>query len=110
MLTRYAIFEGHLVPGAEDGFRREVTERLVPMWRQFPGQTALRITFGLERDEGAPEYPLILAITYPDRPTMEAALEHPIRLESRAATHEVIAGRFEGRIHHHVTEMLDFPA
>ena len=41
---------------------------------------------------------------------MEAALEHPIRLSSRAATQAAIAGRFEGKIHHHVTEMLDFPA
>lgn len=110
MLTRYAIFEGRLIPGTESDFRRAVTERLVPMWRQFPGQTGLRITFGLERDDGAPEYPLILAITYPDRPTMEAALQHPIRLDSRAATQEETAGRFQGRIHHHVTEMLDFPA
>lgn len=110
MLTRYAIFEGHLLDGQEDAFRAAVINDLVPMWRQFPGQTALRITFGLERDEGAPEYPLILAITYPDRPTMEAALEHPIRLSSRAATQAAIAGRFEGKIHHHVTEMLDFPA
>ena len=74
------------------------------------GQTGLRITFGLERDEGAPEYPLILAITYPDRATMLAALDHPVRLESRAATRAATAGRFEGRIHHHVTKMLDFPA
>lgn len=110
MLTRYAIFEGRLVPGTEQDFRRAVIDRLVPMWRQFPRQTGLRITFGLERDEGAPEYPLILAITYPDRPTMEKALEHPIRLSSRAATQAAIAGRFEGKIHHHVTEMLDFPA
>ena len=28
----------------------------------------------------------------------------------RAATQEETAGRFEGRIHHPVTEMLDFPA
>ena len=110
MLTRYAIFEGRLVPGTEQDFRRAVIDRLVPMWRQFPGQTGLRITFGLERDEGAPEYPLILAITYPDRATMLAAMDHSVRLESRAATQAAIAGRFEGRIHHHVTEMLDFPA
>ena len=41
---------------------------------------------------------------------MLAALDHPVRLESRAATRAATAGRFEGRIHHHVTEMLDFPA
>lgn len=110
MLTRYAIFEGQLLAGQEQAFREAVIEELVPMWRQFPGQTELRITFGMERDEGAPEYPLILAITYPDRETMEAALEHPIRLSSREATQAAIAGRFEGKIHHHVTYMLDFPA
>ena len=49
-------------------------------------------------------------IVFVEEYSMEAALEHPIRLSSRAATQAAIAGRFDGKIHHHVTEMLDFPA
>ena len=110
MITRFALFEGKVKDGQTEAFRKAVIERILPKWRQFPHATDVRISFAEQRDEGAPEYPMILAITYPDRPTMEAALEHPIRLSSRAATQAAIAGRFEGKIHHHVTEMLDFPA
>jgi len=35
----------------------------------------VRVMFSDDRDEGAPEYPLVLAISYPDAPTMAAALE-----------------------------------
>ena len=67
MITRYALFEGSVKPGMRDAFRAAVSERLVPLWKQFPGAQEVRVMFGEERDEGAPEFPLILAISYPDR-------------------------------------------
>ena len=40
---------------------------------------------------------------------MAKALEAPVRFQSKEVTGEVVAQHFDGRIHHHVTEMHDFP-
>ena len=103
MITRYALFEGSVRPGGTEDFRAAVQDRLVPLWRQFPGNSDVRVMFGEERDAGAPEFPLILGITYPDRATMETALTSDARNRSREVTQEIVAEFFEGRIHHHVT-------
>lgn len=108
MITRFALFEGTVKPGQTQAFRTAVLDRLVPLWTQFTGNTDVRVMFSEERDEGAPEYPLILAITYPDRAAMEAALACPARFKSKEVTGEIVAEYFEGRIHHHVTELNTF--
>ena len=105
MITRFALFEGNVAPENLEAFREAVRVRLVPLWTQFPGNTDVRVMFGEERDEGAPEFPLILAITYPDRAAMEAALDSPFRAQSREVTGEIVARYFDGRIHHHVTQL-----
>ena len=105
MITRFALFEGNVAPENVEAFREAVRARLVPLWTQFPGNTDVRVMFGEERDEGAPEFPLILAITYPDRATMEAALDSPFRAQSREVTGDIVARYFDGRIHHHVTQL-----
>ncbi|MCB1451218.1 MAG: hypothetical protein KDJ67_14055 [Nitratireductor sp.] len=109
MITRYAMFEGSVKPGKTEAFRAAVEERLVPLWKQFAGAREVRVMFGEERDEGAPEFPLILAISYPDRAAMELALASPARAKSREVTGEIVAELFDGRIHHHVTLAHDFP-
>ncbi len=110
MITRFALFEGSIKPGQTAAFRAAVTARLVPLWRQFPGNSAVRVMFGEERDEGAPEFPLILAISYPDRAAMESALYSPFRSQSREVTGQIVAEHFDGRIHHHVTEANEYRA
>ncbi len=110
MITRFALFEGSVKPGQIDAFRAAVKERLVPLWTQFPGNVDVRVMFSDDRDEGAPEFPLILAITYPDTAVMEAALEAPARFQSKEVTGEIVAEYFEGRIHHHVTQLNTYPA
>ncbi len=105
MITRFALFEGSVKPGQTKEFRNAVLERLVPLWRQFPGNTDVRVMFGQDRDEGAPEFPLILAISYPDLDVMNAALECPARFQSKEVTGEIVAQYFDGRIHHHVTQL-----
>jgi len=110
MITRYALFEGSVRDGQADAFRRAVLDELVPTWRAFPGAVEVRVSFAEERDGGAPEFPLILAVDYPDRTALERALASPERLASRAATERVLPRFFEGRIHHHVTEGHVFPA
>lgn len=108
MITRFALFEGSVKPGQTDAFRQAVKDRLVPLWTQFPGNTDVRVMFSDDRDEGAPEFPLILAISYPDTATMDAALEAPARYQSKDVTGEIVDAFFDGRIHHHVTERHEF--
>ncbi|WP_299605409.1 antibiotic biosynthesis monooxygenase [uncultured Tateyamaria sp.] len=110
MITRFALFEGSVKPGQADAFRAAVLERLVPLWKQFPGNTDVRVMFSDDRDEGAPEFPLILAITYPDAAAMQDALDSPFRAQSRDVTGEIVAEHFDGRIHHHVTQLNEFRA
>lgn len=107
MLTRYALFEGRLRPGSAEAFRQAVIAELLPTWRAVPGALAVRVSFALSRDEGAPEVPLILAVDYPDQAALERALASAERQASRAATQRVLPQFFEGRIHHHVTESLE---
>ncbi|MDE3122833.1 MAG: hypothetical protein KGK00_13750 [Paracoccaceae bacterium] len=108
MITRYAMFEGSVPADKEDAFRAAVRAELVPKWRAFPGARAVRVGFTVARDDGAPAFPLILAIDYDDRAAVETALASPVRAESRAATESVLARFFTGRIHHHVTEAESF--
>lgn len=108
MITRFALFEGTVKSGQVEAFRAAVKERLVPLWTQFPNTLDVRVMFSDDRDPGAPEFPLILAITYPDMAAMEAALEAPVRFQSKEVTGEVVAEFFDGRIHHHVTQLNDF--
>ena len=67
----------------------------------------MRVCFENERDEGAPEIPLILAITYPDHATMTAALASPQRALAKAATEALLERLFTGSIHHHVTQEVE---
>ena len=108
MITRYALFEGRVRDGQTDAFRAAVMEEILPKWKAFPGALSVRVCFANERDEGAPEFPLILAISYTDRDAVDAALASPARAEGKAATEAVLARFFDGRIHHHITQAHDF--
>ena len=104
MITRFALFEGSVKPGQTDAFRAAVLDRLVPLWKQFPGNTDVRVMFGDDRDEGAPEFPLILAISYPDTAAMEGALDSPYRAQSRGhGSHRAATFSYNFRNHHHNT-------
>ena len=109
MITRYALFEGKVKDGQTEAFRKDVIETILPKWKAFPGALDVRVSFCEERDDGAPEFPLILAINYRDMAAVDAALASPVRAESRAATEAVLSKYFEGRIHHHVTLANEFP-
>ena len=103
MIIRQAFFEGTIHAGREGEFRAFVEERLMPMWRRFPAVRDLRVQFALARDDGAPSFPLSLAMSFDDEAALNLALDAPIRLESRAVTAELMA-MFDGRVHHHVFE------
>lgn len=103
MITRHALFEGSLQEGTADAFRAAILSEVLPLWKRFPGATAIRVSFAESRDPGAPEYPLILAVDYPDLAAVDIALASPVRAESRMATQAVLDRYFTGRVHHHVT-------
>jgi hypothetical protein len=107
VITRYALFEGHINPGESEAFRAAVLNEVLPHWKSFPGVLAVRVCFSNERDEGAPELPLILAITYPDKAAVDVALASPERALAKAATDSVLARHFHGRVHHHITQAHD---
>jgi hypothetical protein len=106
MIVRQAFFEGAIHEGREAEFRRFVEERLMPMWRRFPGARDVRVMFACERDDGAPPFALSLAMVFDDEAALAAALEAPVRFESRAVTAELMR-MFDGRIHHHVFELKE---
>lgn len=104
MITRYALFEGQVHSGQTEAFRAAVLAEVLPHWKAFPGALAVRVCFANERDEGAPELPLILAISYANRAAVDHALASPERAAAKAATESVLSRFFNGRIHHHITE------
>jgi hypothetical protein len=108
MITRYALFEGTIHQGQTDAFRAAVLQELLPKWKAFPGATSVRVTFAQARDDGAPEYPLILAVNYPDVEAVERALASPARAAGKAATEALLPRFFTGRIHHHVTSAHEY--
>ena len=107
MIIRYALFEGHVHQGREADFRTFVRERLVPLWTRFPGAQEVRVQHGLERDDGAPHYAMVLAIRYPHMAAVERALSSDVRYTSREVTAELLK-MFDGRVHHHVFEVDDY--
>ena len=107
MITRFALFDGQINPGETEAFREAVLAEVLPHWKAFPGVLAVRVCFANERDDGAPELPLILAISYPDRAAVDIALASPERAAAKAATESVPARFFRGRIHHHITDAYD---
>lgn len=104
MIIRQAFFEGQIHAGREDAFKDYVAETLMPMWLAFPGIRAVKVLYAVERDEGAPPYPMVLWTQYDSRDALAAALASPIRYESREATKGLLA-MFDGHIHHHVFEL-----
>lgn len=111
MITRDALFDGHVDEGQVEAFRAAVLAEVLPTWKAFPGALAVRVGFAIERDPGAPSLPMLLAISYRDRQTVDAAPASPARAEARAATEAVLSRCFTGRIHQHVCEAheVDLP-
>lgn len=104
MIVRQALFQGTIRAGCEDAFRAYVAEKLMPMWLAFPGVREVRVLYAVERDEGAPSFPLVLSTMYDSREALAQALESPVRYESRETTKGLLE-MFDGHIHHHVFDL-----
>ncbi len=103
MLTRTAIYEGVIKAGQEDAFFRRVRDELEPLWRRFPGVTAVRVQRMRSADADSRPIAMILEMDFPDMQAIEACLASPIRPESHTATLDVMR-LFDGRFYHLVTE------
>lgn len=101
MIIRYALFEGTINEGREAEFKAYVHEKLIPIWRQFPGARDLQVYFGVERDDGAPEYALVMGVRYDNLNAVAKALESDVRYKGREVTRGLL-DMFTGRVHHHV--------
>ena len=100
MITRYALFQGEVLPTKLADFKKAVMDELLPTWLSYPGATAVRVSFATERDHGAPNVPLVLAVDFASPGALEAALNSQERLDSRAATQRVLPGLFTGACGH----------
>ncbi|MBQ0707529.1 MULTISPECIES: hypothetical protein [unclassified Ochrobactrum] len=104
MIVRQAFFEGAIHAGREDAFKAYVADILMPMWLDFPGIREVRVLYAVERDEGAPAYPMVLWTKYDNREALAEALASPVRYQSREATKGLLE-MFDGHIHHHVFDL-----
>lgn len=104
MITRYALFLGEVFPDKLDAFKKAVLDELLPTWLVYPQAIAVRVSFASDRDQQAPNLPLILAVDFASRDGLAAALNSQERLDSRAATQRVLPQFFKGDIFHYVTE------
>lgn len=109
MIIRHAEFVGTIRVGREDEFFRFVNEVLTPLWTKFDGAVSVTVSREVERDEGAPSMPLLLAISYPDKAALERAMACDARFESRAQT-KTLLGMFDGVVYHRVTDRLTYHA
>ena len=105
MLIRCAEFVGSIRDGKEKEFFQFVREVLTPLWTKFDGAIKVVVSRELERDEGAPKMPLLLAITYPDNNALEQAMACDARFQSRDQTKHLLE-MFEGKVYHRVTEAV----
>jgi hypothetical protein len=104
MIIRQAFFEGSIHAGKETAFKAYVEEKLMPMWLAFPGIREVKVLYPVERDEGAPPFPMVLWTAYDSREALATALESPVRYESREMTKGLLE-MFDGHIHHHVFDL-----
>ena len=108
MFIRCAFFEGRVKAGREVEFKTFVTNRLVPLWTQFPGAEEVRVLHQTESDTPEPHYAMVLAIKYPSMAAIEKALQSDVRNKSRVETQELVK-LFDGRIFHTVFEAAHYP-
>jgi hypothetical protein len=108
MYIRCAFFRGQVRAGHEASFTRYVREQLVPLWTQFPGAEEVRVLRQVESDATDPHLEMVLAIRYPSREAIDAALASEVRQRSREVTQGLLA-MFDGTVFHTVFDAAEFP-
>ena len=83
MLTKYAYFRGTVKAGQEEAMRAYVEETLKPLWMAFKPSEQVRILYGVKAQSDDPAIPLVLAVTYRDQASLDAAMESEARYKAR---------------------------
>jgi antibiotic biosynthesis monooxygenase (ABM) superfamily enzyme len=104
LIVRQGFFEGRIRAGMEDKFFAFVAERMVPVWRSFPGLSELRVSTAVSPENDV-SYPLHTTFTFPSEEVLEAALASPERQQALALTKQLLE-MFDGRVFHVVTRPL----
>jgi len=107
MFIRCAFFKGTIKPGCREAFDRYVDEKLVPIWTRFPGAMEVRVMRPLECDVTNEPIEMVLAIRYPSREAIEAALNSAVRSEGREMTKGLLE-MFDGAVFHTVFDATQF--
>lgn len=107
MITRFAIFEGHIAPDLQADFRQAVIKRLLPVVKEIPRVQSVSVSFSHNRDLGAPEIAMFLITTYPDFSSLEKALKSPSRERAKDITESIFETFGRCTIHHHVAETYE---
>lgn len=108
MFIRCAFFRGHVKPGGQADFDRHVQETLVPLWSRFPGAEEVRVLREVESDRPDTHFELVIAMRFASREAIAAALESPVRWESKAAS-QTLFDLFDGDVFHTVFRADQFP-
>jgi antibiotic biosynthesis monooxygenase (ABM) superfamily enzyme len=88
----------------EEEFFAFVAEKMVPVWRSFPGLVDLKVSTATLTEDGI-SYPLHTTFAFPSEDVLKAALASPQRQEALART-KVLLEMFEGRVFHILTRPL----
>jgi hypothetical protein len=104
MLIRCAFFEGHVREGKEAAFEQFIEQRLMPLWRRFPGATDVRLLRRVTADPQASAVHMVLEFDYPSQEAIDKVLDSPVRAEAKAETEKLLA-MFDGRLFHIVFEL-----
>ena len=63
--------------------RAYVEETLNPLWMAFKPSEQVRILYGVKAQSDDPAIPLVLAVTYRDQASLDAAMESEARYKAR---------------------------
>jgi len=108
MFIRCAFFRGSVRPGRQDDFSRYVREQLVPLWTRFPGAEEVRVLRQVESDVTDPQLEMVLAVRYPSREAIDAALASEVRFTSREVSRGLLE-MFDGSVFHTVFDAAQYP-
>lgn len=83
MLTKYAFFTGTVKNGKKDDMRKHVQSVLQPLWEQFQPSISVTVLYEYESEPGSPSIPLVLAVTYANRKSLDQAMQSQARHDAR---------------------------
>ncbi|KIC49528.1 hypothetical protein [Tateyamaria sp. ANG-S1] len=107
MITRFAIFEGHIPFDRRSDFQCAVINTLIPAVEELPSIGSVSVSFAAERDAGAPEIAMFLVTTYPNKEALAQALVSQQRLRAQDITEGIFETFGRCRVHHHITTTVE---